>query len=75
MGGQELSTYRLPVPTQNAGERLAREYQWETNYIAEEQGLISSTNQENITVDQLAVFQQFMSAVDRNKGWFLHTVP
>jgi hypothetical protein len=75
MGGQELSTYGLPVPTQNAGERLAREYRRETNYIAEEQGLISSTNQENMTVDQLAVFQQFMSAVDRNKGWFLHTVP
>ena len=32
MGGQELSTYGLPVPAQDAGERLTHEYRRETNY-------------------------------------------
>ena len=64
MGGQELSTYGLPVPAQDAGARLTREYHQETNYDAQEQASISSTNQQHMTADQHAVFQQFMSAVN-----------
>ena len=55
MGGQELSTYGLPVPPQGAGERLAREYRCETNYHVEEQASISSSNQELMTHDQRTV--------------------
>ena len=75
MGGQELSTYGLPVPAQDAGARLAREYHQETNYDAQEQASISSTNQQRMTADQHAVFQQFMSAVNRSESKLTHAFP
>ena len=66
MGGQELSTYGLPVPAQDAGERLAREYRQETNYNVEEQASISATNQQRMTADQRTVFDKFMAVVHTN---------
>ena len=66
MGGQELSTYGLPVPAQDAGERLAREYRQETNYNVEEQASISATNQQRMTADQRTVFDKFMAVVRTN---------
>ena len=75
MGGQELSTYGLPVPAQDAGERLAREYRRETNYHVDEQSVISSTNQECMTPDQHTVFNQFMAAVDTGASkWLTDTI-